>query len=351
MSDQPALTAAEIAEKVGGEVDGDPSVVVRGVAGIREASPGEASFIAGRRYAKYAAGTRASVVLVPSDWKGECPATLIRVQDPEAAFSRLAEIFAPPATVPEPGVHSTALIAPDAVLGENVSIGPYVVIESGARIGDNTAIMAFGYVGRGVVVGKACRFYPHVSIREWVRIGDRVIIHNGTVIGSDGFGYRVDEKGVRHKIPQTGIVIIGNDVEIGANVTVDRARYGATRIGNGVKIDNLVQIAHNVLIGDHAVIVAQAGIAGSSVIGSRAILAGQAGISGHLTVGEGAIVGGQAGVTKDVPPGTFVSGYPAAPHEKATRIQALVHRLPELRERISRLESRLAELERRAGGS
>lgn len=351
MSDPPRLTAAEIAEKLAGEVDGDPAVEVRGVAGIREAGPGEASFIAGRRYAKYAAGTRAAVVLVPADWQAECPATLIRVEDPEAAFSRLAAFFAPPEAVPEPGIHSTALVAPEAVLGENVSIGPYVVVEKEARIGDNTVIMAFGYVGRGVVVGAACRFYPHVSIRERVRIGDRVIIHNGTVIGSDGFGYRVDEKGVRHKIPQTGIVIIGDDVEIGANVTVDRARYGATRIGNGVKIDNLVQIAHNVLVGDHAVIVAQVGIAGSSVIGSRAVLAGQAGVAGHLTVGEGAIVGGQAGVTKDVPPGTFVSGYPAASHEKATRIQALLHRLPELRERVLRLENRLTELERRSGKS
>jgi len=346
-----SLTAAEIAAAIGGRVDGDGTVVVRGVAGIREAGPEDASFVAGRRYLRHAADTRAAVVLVPEDWDGECPATLIRVRNPEAAFSRVAEMFAPPPIVPPPGVHPTALVAEDARLGEGVSIGPYVVVEPGARIGDRTTLMAFCYVGHESEVGEDCRLYPHVSLRERVRIGNRVIIHNGTVIGSDGFGYTVDQAGVRHKIPQLGTVVIGDDVEIGANVTVDRARYGATRIGNGVKIDNLVQIAHNVIIGDHAVIVAQAGIAGSTVIGAKAILAGQAGVAGHLTVGEGAIVGAQAGVSKDVAPGMYVSGYPAAPHSKATRIHAHVQRLPQLRERLQQLERRLQEVESRLASS
>lgn len=340
------LTAAELARRLDAALEGDGAVEISGVAGVREAGPGEITFVANQRYAAAVAATRASAVVVHKAWDRPCAApALLRVDDPDKAFARIAEWFAPPALTPPPGVHPTAIVAPGAKLGRDVSVGPYCVIEPGVRIGDGSALGAACYIGHDAVLGKDVKLYPHVTVRERVRIGDRVIVHNGTVIGSDGFGYTVDGKGVRQKIPQIGTVVIGDDVEIGANVTIDRARFGRTRIGNGVKIDNLVQIAHNVVIGDHAVIVAQVGIAGSAEVGAKAVLAGQAGVGGHLVIGEGAVVGGQAGVTKDVPPKTFVSGYPAAPHAKTTRLQAHVAHLPDLKKKVDELEARLKKLE------
>jgi UDP-3-O-[3-hydroxymyristoyl] glucosamine N-acyltransferase len=237
------------------------------------------------------------------------------------------------------------VVSPEAKIGSGVHIGPLAVIEAGAVIGDGATICAQAYVGHGAVVGENSHLYPHVSIREYCRIGKRVILHNGTVVGSDGFGYAVDGHGVRTKIPQIGIVVIGDDVEVGANVTIDRARFGKTRIGNGVKIDNLVQIAHNVIIGDNAVIVAQVGIAGSTTIGKSAILAGQAGIAGHVVVGDGAIVGAQGGVTKDIPAKAYVWGTPAMPMDKFSNLHALVGRLPVLKERLESLEEKVRVLE------
>lgn len=347
------LRAEEAAQLVGGDLEGDGDLVLTGLAGIREAKPGELSFVANSRYAAAVAATRAGAVIVSRDWNRPAPCALIRVDQPDRAFARIAERFAPPPIVPPPGVHPAAVVAPDAELGEGASIGPHCVLEPGCRVGAGSVLFAGVYVGHESRIGEQTRLYPLVSIRERCRIGSRCIVHNGAVIGSDGFGYTVEEDGSRSKIPQIGIVVIGDDVEIGANVTIDRARFGQTYVGHGVKIDNLVQIAHNVTIGDHAVIVAQVGISGSTSIGARAVLAGQAGVAGHLHVGDGAIVGAQSGVTKSIPPGAFVSGYPAAPHEKATRIHALTMRLPEWRERLARLEERLGRLEalKRAGPS
>lgn len=344
-------TAEELARRVGAILEGDGSCQIEGVAGIREARPGEIAFVANVRYAPAAAQTRASAVVVSKDWDRPCAArALLRVDNPDKAFALIAQWFAPPPVEFPPGIHPTAVVAPTARLGPNVGIGPHVVIEPETEVGEGTLVGAGCYLGHAVRIGRQCKLYPHVTIRERVRIGDRVVIHNGTVIGSDGFGYTVNARGEREKIPQIGIVEIGDDVEIGANVTIDRARFGKTRIGNGVKIDNLVQIAHNVVIGDHAVIVAQVGIAGSTEIGPHAILAGQAGVAGHLVVGEWAVVGAQAGVTKNVPPKTFVSGYPAAPHHEATRLHAHVARLPELKKKVAELEARIAALEQQAGG-
>ena len=338
--------ASDIAARLGAAVEGDGTVELTGVAGVREALPGEITFVAQPRYAPDVAVTRASVVIVGRDWNKPCPApALIRAENPEKAFEAVAMIFAPPPVVPVAGIHRSAIVAPDVRMGEQVSIGPYCVIEPGVKLGHRVVISAGCYVGHGVAIGDDTKLYPHVTVREYVQIGSRVIVHNGTVLGSDGFGYAVDGKGIRTKIPQIGIVVIGDDVEIGANVTVDRARFGKTRIGNGVKIDNLVQVAHNVTIGDHAVLVAQVGVAGSSQVGEHAILAGQAGVSGHLTVGAWAVVGAQAGVTKDVPPKTFVSGYPAAPHDKAARLHAHINRLPELKEKVAGIDKRLKQLE------
>ncbi len=342
-----SLTVEALAGMLGGACEGDGSPIIHGVAGIRDAGPGEIAFVANLRYAGDVATTRASAVIVAKAWDRPSPAALIRVENPDAAFARAAALFAPPPIPDVPGVHPTAVIAPDAELGEGVSIGPCVVVEPRARIGARTVLKAQVYVGHEAVIGEDCRIYPHVSIRERCHIGARVILHNGTVVGSDGFGYTADAKGVRTKIPQLGIVVIGDDAELGANVTVDRARFGKTVIGQGAKIDNLVQIAHNVVIGDHVVIVAQVGIAGSSTIGPHAVLAGQVGVSGHLDIGAGAIIGAQSGVSKDVPAGAMMFGSPAMPMDRAKRIHAYTMRLPEMREQLGDLLKRVAALEAR----
>jgi UDP-3-O-[3-hydroxymyristoyl] glucosamine N-acyltransferase len=342
------ITVAELARQVGAVLEGDGAGRITGIAGIRDAAPGDIAFVANPRYAPDAARTKASAVIVAKNWTRPCSApALIRANDPDKAFAQIAVLFAPPPVIPVLGIHPTAVMAKDVQIGTDVSVGPYCVLEPGVKVGDRAILFAGCYLGHGVTIGSDTKLYPHVTVREYCQIGNRNIIHNGTVIGSDGFGYTVDEKGVRTKIPQIGIVIIGDDVEIGANVTVDRARFGKTRIGNGVKIDNLVQIAHNVVIGDHAVIVAQVGIAGSAEIGAHVVIAGQAGVAGHIVVGEWAVVGGQAAVTKDVPPKTYVSGYPAMSHEKATRLHAHVMRLPELKTRVAELEKRLQALEQK----
>jgi len=340
-----SLTVAEISERLGASFEGDGALEISEVAGIRQAQEGAISFIANPRYAPDVEKTKASAVVVDMNWDRPCSAALIRVDNPDAAFAKVAQWFAPlPVTYPA-GVHPTAYVAEDVELGEGVSIGPQCVVEAGSKIGRDTILVGSCHIGHGVTMGSNCLIYPCVSMREYTRIGDSVIIHNGTVIGSDGFGYTVDAKGVRTKIPQIGIVEIGNDVEIGANATIDRARFGVTRIGHGVKIDNLVMIAHNVTVGDHTVIIAQAGVAGSAAVGKHAIVAGQAAISGHLTIGDGAIIGGQSGVTKDVPAKMFVSGYPAMPHGKAKRLNAHLRNLPNLKDRVKKLEDRIDTLE------
>ncbi|MCF7837959.1 MAG: UDP-3-O-(3-hydroxymyristoyl)glucosamine N-acyltransferase [Candidatus Marinimicrobia bacterium] len=340
-------TVREIAEQLGASCVGEEDLVIRGVAGVHDARREQITFIANKRYAAAAAETQAGCILAPLDWDRPCSAALIRVPNPDQAFAIVAGWFAPPEITPPPGVHPSAIIAPDAEVDPSASIGPQCVIEPGARIGPRSILQAQNYIGHESRIGADCRLYPQVTLRERSVLGDRVIIHNGAVIGSDGFGYTVNDQGVRAKIPQIGRVIIGDDVEIGANTTIDRARFGATRIGNGVKIDNLVQIAHNVVIGDHAVIVALVGIAGSTTIGPTAILAGQSGVAGHLTVGAGAIVGGRSGVTKNVSPKTYVSGFPAQAHDQETRVQALTRRLPEIKERLDDFARRIQQLESR----
>ncbi len=343
------LTAAELASRIDAEVVGDTSVSLSGVGGIRDAEPGELSFLANMRYAGDAAATRASAVIVPKDWDKPCSATLLKVANPDAAFARAVGLFVNPLPDPSPAIHPTAVLGEGVTLGSKVYIGPHVTIEPGARIGDGCILHAGVYIGHQAVLGERCKLYPNVSLREQVQLGSRVIVHNGAVIGSDGFGYSVDAAGVRTKIPQVGTVVVGDDVEIGANVTIDRARFGKTRIGNGVKIDNLVQVAHNVVVGDHSVLVAQVGIAGSTKIGRRVILAGQVGVTGHVEIGDDVVVGAKSTVLKDVPAKSFVSGYPAMPHDKATRAHAHMMRIPQLKERIKMLEERLAQLEARLG--
>lgn len=339
------MTAAEIAGKIGGVLEGDGSANIKGLAGLQDAVAGDITFLFNPRYASAVAGTRASAVIVNADWKGECPCAVIRVKNADKAFSSLASLFAPKQLSFKPGVHPTAVVSTEAKLGDQVSIGPHCILEAGAKVGDRTVLVAGCYIGHDAEVGMDCKFHPCVTVREGVVIGNRVIIHNGAVIGSDGFGY-VNDGGKWTKIPQIGIVVIGDDVEIGANATIDRARFGKTVIGNGVKIDNLVQIAHNVKVGDNTAMAAQVGISGSTMIGKNVQLGGQAGVAGHITIGDNAIVGAQGGVTKDVPAATFVSGYPAMPHDKAKKMHAHIMLLPALKERVAQLEKRLAELEK-----
>jgi len=341
-------TAQALAERLDGVLEGAPDGLVLGIAGLREAGEGDLSFLANRKYARWLKETRASVVLVPAEFSDPAPCALIRVTDPDAAFAKAALLFAPPSPVFEPGVHPSAVIAGDVVIGEGAYIGPGCVLEPGAVIGARSRLIAQVYVGHGACLGEENLIYPHVTIREGSRMGNRVIIHSSAVVGSDGFGYSVDAKGVRTKIPQLGIVVVGDDVEIGAATTIDRARFGRTVIGNGVKIDNLVQIAHNVVIGDHAVIVSQVGISGSTVIGRHSILAGQVGVVGHVVVGDRVVATGRSVITKDIPSGQIVQGFPAVPRDEAARTHAHVQRLPKLKEQVRELEQRVLELEQRA---
>ena len=345
------FTVAQIAAQIGGEVEGDSSLFVSGLASLSEAQAGDLSFLTSSRYDAQMKDSRATAVVVGRKWGGEhaVPA-LLRVENPDKAFAEIALLFAPPPPSHPPGVHPAAIIHPTATLGAGVHIGPYVVIEAEAHIEDNCVVEAFVFIGRSARVGAGSHLYPHVSIREHCVVGERFIAHNGAVVGSDGFGYNVAPVagGLPRidKIPQVGIVVIGHDVEIGANSTIDRARFGATRIGNHVKIDNLVQIAHNVRIDDCSGVIAQAGIAGSSHIGSGVMVWAQAGISGHLRIGDGAQIGPQAGVARDVAANSYVIGSPAGSMRELAAANHAGRNLMKLRKRVTQLEARLEQIDR-----
>jgi UDP-3-O-[3-hydroxymyristoyl] glucosamine N-acyltransferase len=339
-------TLAELAEQVGGRLDGDPSQEVRGVASLREAGPSDVAFVAGGRHRAAALASRAGCLVVAEGWAGGPPGrALIRVADPNRAMARIAEAILPPLPLPPPGVHPSAAVAASAVPGRDVHVGACAVIGERTRIGDRSRVRAGAIVADDVRIGQDCDVHAGVVIREGVRLGDRVVIHAGSVIGADGFGYVAGPSGPE-KIPQLGTVEIGDDAELGACVTVDRARFGVTRIGPQVKIDNLVQIAHNVEVGAATIIVSQVAIAGSTRIGRGCVIGGQAAIDGHLVIGDGARIAAKAGVTKDVAAGAEVSGYPAGPHRDQLRAQAAQARTPEILERLKALEARLEALER-----
>jgi len=338
-------TLKEIAQFLEGEVVGDENVIITGVCGIKEAQPGDITFLANPKYVSLLEATHASAVITSRDIKPTSK-PIIRTENPSLAFAKMVSLVEPQDIKHPKGIHPTAIIGKDVALGKNVSLGPYTVIEDKVSLGDNTIIYSACYIGYNTKVGNNTLIYANVSIREQVVIGDRVIIHSGTVIGSDGFGFATLD-GIHHKIPQIGTVVIEDDVEIGANVTIDRARFDKTVIGKGTKIDNLVQIAHNVVIGENSIIIAQAGISGSTVIGKGVTLAGQAGLVGHITIGDGAVVAAQAGVTKSVPANTLVSGYPAKPHNIARRINACVQNLPKLYDTVALLKKKIKELESR----
>ncbi|MBI5149385.1 MAG: UDP-3-O-(3-hydroxymyristoyl)glucosamine N-acyltransferase [Candidatus Omnitrophica bacterium] len=338
-------TLAQIAKLVGGELVGDPRLVITGLSGVKEAKPGDLTFIANPKYIPFSKTTKASAIITPRSV--EIPGkSIIRADNPSLAFSRAAAFFTQDTVCRPKGVHKTAVIAGDAVIGKNVAVGPYTVIEGGAVVGDNTVIYSNCYVGHCTVVGKDCLIYPHVTLREGITVGDRVIVHSGAVIGADGFGY-VWVNGKHEKIPQVGTVVVENDVEIGANATIDRARFDKTVIGDGSKIDNLVQVAHNVIMGKHCIIISQVGISGSVVIGDNVVLAGQVGVHGHLTIGKGVIAAARAAITKSIPAGEKISGFPAQPFMAEQRLQATLRRVPSYIKTILDLEKRVAELEKK----
>jgi UDP-3-O-[3-hydroxymyristoyl] glucosamine N-acyltransferase len=337
------FTLKEISRLVNGELVGNPDTVITGISGIKEAQEGDITFLANPKYAPLLHTTKASAVITHKDVSNS-PKPLVRAENPSLVFAQVVGLFAPKDANHPKGISAHAFVSPKAKLGLNVAVGPFTIIEDGAAIGDNTVIYGGCYIGCNAKLGEKCLIYPHVSVREKIEIGNKVIIHSGAVIGSDGFGF-AQVKGIQEKIPQIGTVVIENDVEIGANVTIDRARFDKTIIGKGTKIDNLVQIAHNVVVGENCVIVAQAGVSGSTILGKNVTLAGQAGLVGHIHIGDGAVVGAQGGVTKSVPANTFVSGYPARPHEQAMRAYACVQKLPELYKKIKELEEKITRLE------
>ena len=344
-----SYTLSELAVVVEGRIEGDARTRITGVSGIREARKGDLTFVANDRYAPEIHATKASAVVVGERTPGNGK-PMIRVRNPDQAFSKLVEIIGHAcanARKPVPGVHPAAVIGRKVTLGKDVSIGPYAVLEDGVSIGDRSVLYAHVYVGHNSRIGQDALIYPNVSIREHTRIGDRVIVHSGAVIGGDGFGFST-VKGVHHKIPQVGIVQIDDDVEVGACVTIDRARFDKTWIGRGTKIDNLVQIAHNVHIGENCFVIAQTGIAGSTRLGRNVTVAGQAGIGGHLEVGDNVLIAGRAGVTKHVPSNSCVSGLPAQPHAQELKLQATVRRLPEAIQQLEELEKRIQRLEQTA---
>ena len=338
------LTAREIAGIVGGTLAGNPDAMVTGLAGIKEAQPGDATFVGSPKYVSALKTTRASVILVtPAMTNAGATATLVCVDNPGKAFEQLVARVVPLPTRPRPGIHPSAIIAATAKLGKDVSVQAHVVIEDGVSVGDRTVIGAGSYLGPESTIGSESILYPRVTLRERTILGDRVILHSGVVLGADGFGFEFTG-GQHKKIPQLGNVEVGDDVEIGANTAIDRARFGTTRIGKGTKIDNLVQIGHNCVIGEHCIICGLVGMAGSTVIGNYVTIAGQVGLAGHLTIGDRAIIMAQAGVTKDVPPGAFMLGAPAVPHTEFKRSTAAFHRLPEFAQKLRELEQQLAEM-------
>ena len=333
------FTLQELATLSGAELIGDPKLQITGAASLGEATPGEISFFANRKYIGLLRKTCASAIFVPPDFAEPINAAQVRVSNPTKAFEQVLLKFAPSAVTFAPGIHSTAIVDPSVQLGERVSIQPLAVIEAGTRIGDDTIVGAGSYIGHETVIGSACHIYPQVTIRERSKIGSRVIIHSGAVIGADGFGFEMVD-GRQEKIQQLGIVQIDDDVEIGANTTIDRARFGRTWIQEGAKIDNLVQIAHNVVIGKNTVIAAQSGIAGSVQIGQRVLIGGQVGVIGHIEIGDNTALGAQSGISKNISGGAWWAS-PAVPLAEAKQQIAWVRRLGKLVARVKDIERKL----------
>jgi UDP-3-O-[3-hydroxymyristoyl] glucosamine N-acyltransferase len=331
----------ELAGRLGCELLGDGEVELRGVAGLEQAGPGDLTFLANPRYAPRLAATRASAAVVPPGHEAALPRLVS--DNPYLAFARAVALLVPPAR-PAPGVHPSAQVHPTAVLGAGVHVGALAVVGARARVGPGSVLHAHVVLYDDVSVGEDCLLHSGVQVREHCRLGDRVVVQNGAVIGGDGFGFAKDRDGRYQKFPQVGTVVIEDDVEIGALTAVDRAALGETRIGRGSKLDNLVQVGHSVRIGSDTVLCGQVGIAGSSTIGSNVTLAGQVGVAGHLTIGDGAIATAQTGIPGDVPKGAVISGSPSIDNRAWLKSVAVFAKLPDLQRRLRELERRVESL-------
>ena len=334
----------ELAALVGGEVAGDGAVEITGAADIQDAVDGDVVFAETPRLFEQARESRASAIIT-NEGARDTGKPVIAVDNPRYAFAQVLEVFSPPQTR-QAGIHPTSVPGANVTIGENPSIGRNVHIGENVTIGRNAWIHPFVFIDNDVRLGDDIVICPFVSVHRGVSIGNNVMIHSGTIIGSDGFGY-TPVGGKHHKIPQIGAVVVGDDVEIGANVTIDKARTGKTEIGRGTKIDNLVHIAHNVTIGEDCLVIAQVGISGSVHIGDRVILAGQAGLKDNISIGDDAIICARAGVMGDIEPSAFVSGYPARPHKDQMRMHAAQNRLPEMLKQLKALKKQVEDLEDR----
>lgn len=336
------MTLRELAVRLDCRLEGDGDLEIARVAGIRDAEPGDITFLANAKYEKALAATRASAVILRDD-APPAPCAMLRTSNPYLAFARaIGALHAQPG--PQVGIHPTAVLAPTARLGSGVSIGAHVVVGEGTTIGDRTVVMPNVTIGPDTHIGADCLIHANVSLRERVTIGNRVVLQNGVVVGADGYGFVRRPDGTHEKIPQVATVVIEDDVELGANTTVDRPAVGATRIGAGTKIDNLVMIGHGVTVGRNVLLAAQVGIAGSTELADDVVFGGQVGVGGHLTIGRGAIAVGQSGVTHSLDAGVMVAGYPAIASRDWRKASVIFHRLPELKKRIEELEARLDEL-------
>lgn len=332
------MRAAELARVLQAELRGDPDLEITGVAGIEEAGPGQVTFVANPKYAALAKTTSAAAILVAPDFP-EVSAVTLRLKNPYLGFAHAIEIFyQPPAWAP--GVHATAAIHPTAKVGPNAHVGPYAVISEGVTIGAGAVILAHVVLYPHVRIGDRFFAHAHAVVREYCQLGDDVVLQNGAVVGSDGFGFAEDEAGQWHKIPQSGPTVLGNRVEVQTNSCIDRASVGATRIGDGVKVDNLVQVGHGSSVADNTLLCAQVGLAGSTHVGKNVILAGQVGVAGHCHIGDGVVAIAQAGLHGDIPPGSMLAGSPAFDHKQWLRATALFSRLPELIRQLQRRSKR-----------
>jgi len=337
---------ADIAKFLNCELIGNEDVEIKRVAEIQSAVDGDITFIANPKYEKFFDTTKASAVIVGKNFaKRRDDLSILLVDDPYFAFVKVLKLLNPPVELLPPGIHPTAVVSESAVLGKNVRIGANAVIGERVRIGNNTTIMPGVVIGDDVEIGNDVLIYPNVTIYHKCKIGNRVIIHSGTVIGSDGFGFAPRPDGSYEKIPQVGIVVIEDDVEIGSNCSIDRATLGETVIKRGAKLDNLIQIAHNVVIGENTVIAAQTGIAGSTKIGRNCVLAGQVGIVGHIEIADRTTIAAQSGVSKSITePGKVYFGYPAREHSVALRIEGAIRQLPDLIKEFRDLKSKIEKL-------
>jgi UDP-3-O-[3-hydroxymyristoyl] glucosamine N-acyltransferase len=340
------VTLGELASQLGCRLEGDGKTTITRVAGIEQAQAGDVTFVDNPRYVPRLSDTKASAVIAGEDIAVPAGATfaILRSKQPYVDFARAVGLFLP-SSAPAKGIDTLSAIAPDATIGPDVSIAPFVTIGPGASVGARTIVYPHATVGAGASIGEDCRIHSQCSIRERVVVGNRVILHDGVVVGSEGFGFAKQADGTHLKIPQAAGVVIEDDVEIGANSTIDRPAVGETRIQAGTKIDNLVHIAHGVSVGRRVLLAAQVGISGSAVLEDDVILAGQAGVAGHLRIGKGAMATAQSGIPSSIEPGEYVSGSPAMPHKDWLKASAVYRQLPALRQRVAELERRLKELE------